>query len=399
MKWFTLLLVSASFSPVQAATINAASCSQSNVATAVGSASPGDTVQVPAGTCSWSGGIAISGITLAGAGSSASGTVITAGLVRLNKHATQYTRLSGFRFTGTDQHFDVGGSPSAKPFIIGNNYFRADTNSKLGFVSVNGGLFHDNQFTALSATSADVFNIITGEDWSQAPTFGTQDTTGERNIYFEDNTFTNILETMPDGDAGSRLVIRYNTYVDSSIVFHGGNPTDSSPQGGTRQFEVYNNTFNRASNSVAINKWIWVRGSSGVIANNSMQRADSPDGFSYPNKHEILLTVGCPSSYPVQYQVGQSNQSPQNPPSRPLMIFGNTGAGSTDGNFIDVAGSTTAGPPCSTPLNYIQLNRDYVRSNSWGWTPYPYPHPLQNGSGGGGTAQAVPSAPSTLSVQ
>lgn len=371
--------------PLHAATINASSCAQSAVQSAISSASPGDTVRVPAGNCSWSGGLTISGITLEGAGSSSSGTVITGGRVSIRKHSNQYTQLAGFRFTGSDQHFDVSGSTSARPFIIANNYFKADASPKLGTISVNGGLIHNNEFTAAKATSADVLNIITNEDWGQAPTFGNQDTNGERNIYFEDNKFTGILETMPDGDAGARLVIRHNQYVDSSIVFHGGYPTDSSPQGGTRQFEVYNNLFDRQSNSLAINKWIWVRGSTGVIANNTMERADSPDGSSYQNKNEILLTVGCPESYPVQYQVGQSSESRENPPSHPLAIFGNTGAGTNDGNFIAIAGSSTAGPSCSSASTYIREGRDYVRSNTWGWTPYTYPHPLQSLSAGGGT--------------
>jgi hypothetical protein len=383
MKWFALVFVFACVAPTQAATINVASCSQANVASAIALAGPGDTVQVPAGTCSWSGGISFTGIQLIGAGSSTSGTVITAGLVTMTKHATQYTRLSGFRFTGTDEHIYAGGSPSAKPYIIDNNYIRSDISGNAAravHLSANGGLLHHNQFTAVNWTNADVFNIQTSENWSQAPTLGADDTTGERNIYFEDNTFTNIVETMPDGDMGSRIVIRHNIYVDSSIVFHGGAPNDSSPNGGTRQFEVYNNTFDRVSNSIPVNKWIWVRGSSGVIANNSMERSDSPDMSTYPNKPEILLTVGCPNPYPMQYQVGQSNQTQENPPTHPLAIFGNTGAGTTDGNFITVAGSNTAGPPCSTPNNYIQKGRDYVLSNTWGWTPYTYPHPLTLGS-------------------
>jgi hypothetical protein len=142
------------------------------------------------------------------------------------------------------------------------------------------------------------------------------------------------------------------------------------------------------SNAIPVNKWIWVRGSTGVIANNSMARADSPDGSSYPNKPEILLTVGCPNPYPMQYQVGQSNQTPEKVPTRPLAIFGNTGPGTTDANFLNVAGSDTAGPPCSTPNNYIQKGRDYVLSNTWGWTPYAYPHPLQSLGGGAGTVAA-----------
>ncbi len=357
-------------------TFDAASCSRADVEAALAMASPGDAVRVPAGTCSWSPGISFSGIQLLGAGSSASGTVITDGLVSMTKHASRYTRLSGFRFTGTDEHIDAGGSPTAKPYIIDHNYVRSDVADRAVHLTANGGVLHHNELTAETWTNADVFNTQTGEDWSEAPTFGADDATGERNIYFEDNTFTNIVETMPDGDVGSRLVIRHNAYVDSSIVFHGGYPNDSSPDGGTRQFEVYENTFHRVSNSIPVNKWIWARGSSGVIANNTMDRADSPDGSTYPNKVEILLTVGCPDPYPMQYQVGQSNETPEGPPSHPLAIFGNDGAGTTDSNFIAIAGSDTAGPPCSTPAMYIQAGRDYVTSNTWGWTPYAYPHPL-----------------------
>jgi hypothetical protein len=393
MKWFAFVLVFASVAPTEAATITAATCSVANVASAIALAGPGDTIQVPAGTCSWSGGISFTGVSLVGAGSSTSGTVITGGIVTMTKHASKYTRLTGFRFTGTDDHIRAGGSATAKPYIIDNNYIRFDVSggqARAIHLSANGGLLHHNQFTAMNWINADVFNIQTGENWSQAPTFGANDSTGERNIYFEDNTFTNIVETMPDADEGTRIVIRHNAFIDSSIVFHGGAPNDSSPNGGTRQFEVYSNTFDRVSNSIPVNKWIWVRGSSGVIANNSMERADSPDGFSYSNKPEIRLTVGCPNPYPMQYQVGQSNQTPENPPSRPLAIFGNTGAGTTDGNFIDVAGSDTAGPPCSQPDNYIQKGRDYVLSNTWGWTPYAYPHPLQNMAGGGGVVLTAP---------
>jgi len=47
MKWCALVLVFAYAAPAHAATINAASCSQANVTSAIASASPGDTVPVP----------------------------------------------------------------------------------------------------------------------------------------------------------------------------------------------------------------------------------------------------------------------------------------------------------------------------------------------------------------
>jgi chitodextrinase len=412
VKRLILILFVFSFAgtPLLAATHVAASCSRNDVRAAINAANPGDTVQVPAGTCNWTGGLSISGIQLIGAGKSTSGTVITAGAVSMTKHGAHYTRVSGFRFTGSDRHVSVSGSPSNRPYIIDNNYFFTDGgsgSSTLVGISVNGGLLHHNDFTASNPTNADVFNIRTGEDWSQPPTFGIADTTGERNIYFEDNVFTNILETAPDGDVGGRFVIRHNTYRDSSIVFHSSAPVDSGDNsGGTRQFEIYNNVFERVSDSAAINKWIWARGGSGVIANNTMDQAESPDGSSYPNKSEILLTLGCPGAYPMQYQVGQSNRNPENPPSHPLLIFGNTGAGASDRNFLSVAGSGTAGPRCSNADNYIRVNRDYYLSNEWNWVPYAYPHPLQSLTTGSPaplpvidtTSPSVPTNPSAASL-
>lgn len=163
-------------------------------------------------------------------------------------------------------------------------------------------MFHHNEFAALTGTSTDVFNIQTSENWSQAWTFGTNDTTGARNIYFEDNTWTNILETAIDSDVGARVVIRHNTFIDSSLVFHGGAPADSSPGGGNH-FEIYNNNSVRVSNAFAINKWIWVRGGSGVIANNVMARADSPDGFTArraptTSPPEAVTRLGVPVATP-----------------------------------------------------------------------------------------------------
>jgi hypothetical protein len=98
----------------------------------------------------------------------------------------------------------------------------------------------------------------------------------------------------------------------------------------------------------------------------------------------------------MQYQVGQTSATRETVPSRPVLVFGNTGAAINDSNFLVIGSSDTAGGSCGTPGTYIQLNRDYVRSNSWGWTPYTYPHPLQD-LGSGGTAPA-PATPGNLSI-
>jgi hypothetical protein len=73
IKWFPLmLLVSALLgTAAQANTVTAASCNKSDVQSAINSASESDTVIIPAGTCSWTSGVTISGkgITVQGAGS------------------------------------------------------------------------------------------------------------------------------------------------------------------------------------------------------------------------------------------------------------------------------------------------------------------------------------------
>ena len=68
-KLFVLLALAGS-GAAEAATINASSCNLSAVSLVVTSATDGDTVVIPAGTCSWSGPLSISNksITLKGQG-------------------------------------------------------------------------------------------------------------------------------------------------------------------------------------------------------------------------------------------------------------------------------------------------------------------------------------------
>jgi len=390
------------------------------VQTAVSGTATGGTVTVCAGTASWAAGLTISGISLIGAGSSTSGTVITAGVVTMNKNASALTRVSGFRFTNTaDTHVLAqctgGCSPTSyRAYVIDNNFFFSGGADANNFVTLNanGGLLFNNQFNMNPSEGGgpDVMEVHPGEDWSQATTFGTADTqgpvTGERNVYFEDNTFTNCSETCPDGDQGARLVIRHNTYNDSSIVFHGGgvgatgNDTSTNPPG-TRQYEIYNNTFNRINNSCGsatnMSKWIWSRGGSGIIANNTLASLSSGGGCF--NGQSIILGIGCQSgTYPVIYQQGQSLAFPvgspasENPPAKPVLIFGNTGAGSpstcsTASGNCNIAGNDSGGGghTCSNPATFVQQGRDFffttstTQPGSWSpaWTPLAYPHPLR----------------------
>lgn len=372
-------------------TIFAASCTQAVVAAAIASAQPGDTVAVPAGTCSWAGGLTLSGITLQGPGkNAASPTIITAGRVTVNKHASQLTKLIGFRFTGTDAHLTVGGTVANQPYIIYNNYFNiTETNHGIS-IETNGGLIASNDFIGPLSLLQNGGNAIastlgstpaSSAEWAAAPTFGTLDTTGYANNYVEDNTITNLRDGW-DCDDGAKMVYRHNTLNDSSLITHGGgnggSANDTSTYG-CRQMEIYDNTFNRVHTGASdgpINRWVWFRGSSGVIATNVMAEANAAPNWN--SGQQVLLSVGClGGAYPRQYQTGQSTQTADTTPNHPIYIAGNTGFGVPAGE-IDVAGNPNPPNDCSSPSTYIQLGRDYVTTN-WGWVAYAYPHPLRTG--------------------
>ena len=386
MKTILILILMAA--SALAATHPATSASRTDVLAAIALCSPGDTVTVPAGTVSWSGGISITGITLQGAGKTTSGTVITAGAITITKHASQNSKFIGFRFTGGDFHFQINGSLTAKPFVVGDCYFFAGAD--FGDVTTNGGLFYNCEFFASSPTGADWFTLNLGgtgtagqTSWEAAPSMGTLDTTGETNTYFEDCTWTNLLEAAFDADNGARAVVRHSTLIDSSFGLHGGGSGSSlndTSSYGNKHVEVYDSTFDRVSNSAALNKWIWWRGATGVFANNAVENADSPDGSSFPNKPEIRLSVGCQGgAYPRTYQVGQAEVPADSTPNFPLLIFGNTGTGAAGGTgTLEIVENPNN--PCSNPTSFIQAGRDYQTSNTWGWVAYPYPHPLRSGA-------------------
>ena len=388
----------------------AASASRTDVNAAIALASPGDTVVVPASAgVSWAGNITISGISLIGPGKNAgSPCVVTSGKVNITKHSTHSTKLIGFRFTGTSssdsEHFEVTGSLTARPYVVGDCYFLNDSNL-MGTIRTNGGLWYDCEFATVTPHGADIFiSNLGGVDgntsWAAAHSMGTADTNGDINTYFEDCTWTGFLEASLDVDDGSRCVFRHCTFNDSSLTVHGGGSggslNDTSAYGG-RHLEIYDCTFDRVDNNYPVNKWVWWRGSSGVFANNTYEDASSTNS-NYPNKPELVLTVGCGGgAYPRQYQVGQSTQTPDATPNNPILIFGNTRVGGSSGAFIAIGENPNN--LCSTPQDYIIEDRDYSLSNSWSWTPYPYPHWLRSTTGIGSPAVKAVVGPTGIASQ
>lgn len=396
-------------------TRTAATCSRADVNTQIAASSALDIVVVPNGSCTWATGVTISGIYLKGA--SEGGVTITNGagsatLITVTKTSASYTAIGNLvivRGTSTSRHIDVGGS--GKPILLHHNAIQVDeqTLQPIRFSS-NGGVIWSNTFTGgvgspsggCGGSYAPYHNegaIQVNPDadgdtlWNAAATIGTNDTTGENNIYFEDNTFTGLLQQSVDGSNGAKVVFRYNQMNDSALVMHGA---DTDQFGGNRHWEVYNNTFNRVYANAPVNNWIYVRGATGVFTDNVFEEAGSEGGSigdtgCYPGKPEIDLTIqnlrrnagdypcwnAGDGGYPAPHQIGQLTHARDATPDFPVAIWNNTGAGTMT---IDVSNyepdECGGGDDAAT---YVTLGRDYITSAASGYTKYTYPHPLRSG--------------------
>jgi hypothetical protein len=217
---------------------------------------------------------------------------------------------------------------------------------------------------------------------------GNRDTTGDSNLYVEDNVFNNMPNQATDFDDAARVVFRYNTLNSSSFNSHG---LATSPIG-VRHFEIYGNKFRYPDENVNQNWHIWLRGGTGVIFNNEI---DDLNGQQWGNKTELLMSVraavdggqaGCCRSYPCKHQVGQ-NHDGNRQFTDPIRIWGNSG---TLASGLNSSWSNSCGQNMN---DYIKDGRDFVYASTAksGYQPYPYPHPLRDGA-------ARPEAPRDVSV-
>jgi hypothetical protein len=381
---------------VQGATVNAASCAQSAVQTAVNAAADADTVAVPAGACTWTSGITLTkGVRLQGAGASAVTINMGAGgYLNIIKNASYIIEVSGFTFnnTGTTRVMTVSGAWTGEPPLIHDNVFNV-TGSSLIRYETNGGVIYRNVFNGTTDDSGIQHkNPNDTESWSTADTMGTRDIDGKRNLYVEDNVFNGMANQATDFDDASRVVFRYNTLNNSSFNSHG---LDTSPVG-IRHFEIYKNSFRQTDKSVNQSWFIWLRGGTGVIYENAI---DDLNGQMWGNKNELFFSVraandgagaGCCTSYACKHQVGQ-NSSGTGQYTDPVQLWSNSGTLAWTINEW----SNTCGQNIN---NYLQPGRDFVFGSSAkaGYAAYAYPHPLRASNG---TTPPLLPAPANLRLQ
>lgn len=409
-------------SSADADTIAAASCSSAHVQAAIDAAVDGDVVVVPHGSCSWTTGVSISGKGIHLKAQTRLEVTITnnvdgaeSSLIAITEDTTHRVRVSDLRFvggTGPGRTIRVGYTSGGKAVLIDNNVWSGRINAIR--METNRGVIWRNSMTSAghtTATGADVSfvqckpeqGVELGLSWTTPDTMGTRDTTGESNIYVEDNTLTRVIYQAFDPDGNCRIVIRYNTFDNSALSSHG---PDTGPIG-LRHFELYNNTFTftnfgdcDGSKTAALAYTVFLRGGTGVITDNVFPLLQS---CAWGTKHNLIFTVMMPwrnagpyscwrGGYPVPRQIGQGHNGIATVLD-PVYVWNNTGDGSQtpirakyEPNECGTSGTA------QTIESYLSSGRDYVGAARPGYTKYPYPHPLR------GDTTTPPGAPLNVRI-
>lgn len=351
-----------------AADFTAASCSNANVQSSINSASTGDRVIVPSGSCTWTSTVTISskGITLVGAGIGS--TNITdqgsggAALDISGTSATNFVDVSGFTFIKSTDHssgiIQFDGTQATVGFRFHHNRILHGASGSRGIeiVNVYGLIDHvtfDVTATSGSIQNVSIFGSSDGSDggftpWTRALSFGTNNA-----VYIEDCAFNYAVgaqaEDSIDAYGGARFVIRHNTFLNITVGFHGN---DSGDRRSAFSHEVYSNTF--TNNSSTTLRGGTVRGGTGVWHDNTYGGSQGWNGIT------LMLYRACPTLDQsgwgtcdgTNWQIGSTNFSAQ--ASRTASTSGGVKFCSTARDTVctsDAVCTAIGGGTCSTFLD------------------------------------------------
>jgi hypothetical protein len=403
-------------SPWTGAQIAATSCELQDVRAAVARATDGDTVNVPAGTCTWNGELALAhGVRVLGAGVDA-------------------TRLAGGRFTATtDRTFRVSGmtlSGTAGFNVTGHAHgWRIDhvrfervtgfAANRIVWVEPVAGGYTSGLVDHCDFNDPQSIQVHVREFGGNGSYLRPLDLGGPDAIYVEDcnfnHTMLNVSDPVTDCEGGGRIVVRHsyiaNSYTEMHDAIIGGLRS-------CRRWETYENRFTTTYASGQCG-YVGIRGGTGVVFNNTfltandcepiqvaLYRTHQDDGdpwdvlCSHTSGRACLgaasvMPAGCasdadcggaagscvpldgpsdaPSGYPCRDQIGTDGNSPQT--SRPALFWNNRFA----------SGSASTDPVLNMVGEYVRAGRDYCVGATMPATcnnvpttyqPYAYPHPL-----------------------
>jgi len=356
---FSLLFAALFGTGAQSQTINAASCNTNDVQSALNSiATDGTTVNIPAGTCTWTSGVTYTqtnSFTIQGAGNTTGSdglgnptgyndqTIMVlnfnGAIFNITTIAGKSLRISGLSIKGGagityNGVLDIGGpsqsSTSSPLFRMDHNHFY-NYQSGTAAAVLWGWMYGvvDHNLWDLGQGNVTNGTRIIHDGWG-----GYQNGAGSWHspinwgsveaMYFENNTYNYAAAN--DCNNGGRQVYRYNTFNYSFLQAHEG------PVQGCRSIEMYNNNFTEGAQSTNPVQY-YMRMGSVLSWNNSVTGAGNALEFHYDRSEG----PGCghPQSAPPNglgycgTTYGPSNWD-QNGDSSGHLCMNQTGAGSGD---------------------------------------------------------------------
>jgi hypothetical protein len=317
--WIYCLSCAVAFS--YAATINSTNCSLAAVQSAVSQAGPGDTVNVPSGTCTWTSTLDIDkGIDLIGTGMGATTIRNNAGGEYLiNYDPADYSRNDPIRISGFTFDLDnkgpgihLGAHAKSPPFTvqtkarIDHNRFYNAPNSGFQAIWNRGtvrGVVDSNVFEGIAYPMRADPGVGGSSWWDYFPIV--QHGIADENLYFEDNNFTGVsLGIVSDCQWSGRYVFRYNT-ISIPPAAHGSYPLfdmhGNQPGGGEMYScfggEIYGNKIDAGIYGVDL---LDQRGGRALVFGNSVTAGDG----AYIQVREEYSD--SPTTNPVPQHVTQS---------------------------------------------------------------------------------------------
>jgi len=262
----------------------------------------GDTVIIPNGSCTWTSGVAITGKGIILLGASTAGVVITNNVggnaINVKEDGSVHSQVGRMTINGNSSSVAIVVDPHDSPSDTGGRsvliHDLVFSNSNAIRMNTNRGVIYSITANNHGGTEEVVQCKPQGllSSWNTPSTMGTADVSGESNVYVEDSTFTLALHEAIDWDDNCRLVIRHNTFDNSSITSHGADTSSI----GARHVEIYNNTFIftnfgdcDGSKTANLAYWIFMRGATGIIADNT--GLTNMSSCAWGNKPALNLTV------------------------------------------------------------------------------------------------------------
>lgn len=234
---FVLLLASAF--PLYAATINATTCSYSDVSSAITSATSGDTVQVPSGTCTWTSALTVDkNIKLWGAG--AGGFVDT-------KSRSSVTVGTGTKTFTVDSGVNFQNGETLQVVYINNN-----DDTMTGTVTSYSGTTLTMNITSTTGSGTDQ-NWMFIRPATTTITHGgtanlinvTEQTAGSvevKGFYFNGGTSSveGVMVNVIDAVGGKPVIVRNNRFT---VTTGAGRGIESSSNRGVYAYNSFDNGF------------------------------------------------------------------------------------------------------------------------------------------------------------